>query len=188
MAKNAIVEDLLRILKQEGSRLKEKQNVTFNPTSADLPFINIHYRRRGIFLNQNVLPTLFQALPSESQMKTGEVRKLGFKEYLEDWEFQHIVERAFQQAIQSCIDIGARLIAQNNFSKADDFHGVFDVLSQEKVISGELAEKMKEMVGFRNALVHEYRQIKHEKVYRHLQESLGVFQKFAESIIKFLEK
>ena len=55
------------------------RKIASNPTSADLPFINIHYRRGDIFLNQNVLPTLFQALPSESQMKTGEVRKLGSK-------------------------------------------------------------------------------------------------------------
>lgn len=110
------------------------------------------------------------------------------KQYEKNWESQSIVEHEFQRAVQSCIDIGARLIAQRNFSKADDFHSIFAVLSQEKVIPEKLTKKMKEMVGFRNALVHEYRWIKHEEVYRHLQESLGVFQKFANQIINFLEK
>jgi uncharacterized protein YutE (UPF0331/DUF86 family) len=115
-------------------------------------------------------------------------QKISWKQYGENWETQSIVEHELQRAIQSCIDIGTRLIAQRNFSKADDFRSIFEVLSQEKVIPRDFAEKMKEMVGFRNALVHEYHWIEHKKVYRHLQGSLEIFQKFAHYIIRFLEK
>lgn len=113
---------------------------------------------------------------------------VALEDYLEDWEIQHIVERGLQEAIQACIDIGARIIAQNNFPKADDYHGILDILSQQKVIPRTFLKPMKEMVGLRNALVHEYRRIKHEEVHRHLQESLAIIQEFADYILKFLQK
>ncbi|MEW6069327.1 MAG: DUF86 domain-containing protein [Candidatus Thermoplasmatota archaeon] len=115
-------------------------------------------------------------------------QNIPFKKYNKDWETQHIVERAFHQAIQACIDIGARIIAQKNFRAARDYHDIFIILSEQKVIPMRFCDKMKEMVGFRNALVHEYRAISHREVYRHLQKSLGIFQEFAKHIIKFLER
>lgn len=100
-------------------------------------------------------------------------------EYLRDWELQHIVERAFQNAIQACIDMGARVISVMSFRKAESYHDVIDVLWEGGVISGDLRERMHEMVGLRNALVHEYRVIRPREVYRNLQESLGTLEEFA---------
>jgi len=137
MIKNAVISNLLEIIKTEISRLKGKQGISL-------------------------------------------------EEYLRNWEIQHIVERSFQQTIQACIDIGARIISKENFPTSDDYHGIFEILFQEKVLSSELAQKMKEMVGFRNALIHEYRVIKHEEVYRHLKESLDVFSKFSIQILDYL--
>jgi len=115
-------------------------------------------------------------------------QKLPFEEYVRNWKVQDVVERELQKSIQACIDIGARLIAQKGFRKAEDYHGVFEILSQEGVIPWEFAEKMKEMVGLRNVLVHEYRRIRSEEIYRHLQESLCVFEEFINHIVSFLEK
>lgn len=107
-------------------------------------------------------------------------------EYLGDIELQHIVERSLQNAIQACIDIGARIISKRLFRRAESYHDIFDVLAQEKVISSDLADRMHEMVGLRNALVHEYRTIRHEEVYRHLQESPEVLEEFAREISRYL--
>lgn len=115
-----------------------------------------------------------------------EMQNISLESYLHDEKSQHIVERAFQQSIQSCIDIGARIISQSNFQVPDNYHEIFDILAKEKIISGSLCKKMKEMVGFRNALVHEYRWIRNEEVYRHLQKSLDTVKAFAECIVKYL--
>ena len=114
--------------------------------------------------------------------------KQGFSlsSYLSDVELQHVVERALQNAIQACIDIGRRIISQHRYPAPEDYHGVFEVLFQKKVISEDLYGKMNEMVGLRNALVHEYRLIRSEEIYRHLQESLPIFEDFAKSVVKFL--
>ena len=113
-------------------------------------------------------------------------QSISLEDYLSSWEIQHIVERAFEQAIQACIDISARLISIKKLPTADDYHGIFDVLLQQNIIPSEFLKRMHQMIGFRNALVHEYRHIKHEEVYRHLQENLSLFPEFAAHIIKFL--
>ncbi|MEW6684787.1 MAG: DUF86 domain-containing protein [Candidatus Edwardsbacteria bacterium] len=110
-------------------------------------------------------------------------QKIDLEEYLKNWEVQDIVEREFQKAIQACIDIGARIIAMRNLARADDYHQVFEVLLNERILSKKMAQEMKKMVGFRNALVHEYRHIRPEEVYRHLKESLGIFEEFAREIV-----
>ena len=113
-------------------------------------------------------------------------RRVSLDEYRGDIELQHIVERALQNAIQACIDIGARIISKELFRRAESYHDIFDVLRQEGVISPGLADKMHEMVGLRNALVHEYRVIRHDEVHRHLQESLEVLEEFAREITRYL--
>jgi len=108
------------------------------------------------------------------------------EEYLTNWEEQDIVEREFQRAIQGCIDIGARIIAKERLRKPDDYHGIFDILLEEKLLGEDLAKRMKEMIGFGNAMIHEYRYIRHEEVFRHLKESLDIFGDFARCIEKWL--
>ena len=44
------------------------------------------------------------------------------------------------------------------------------------------------MAGFRNVLIHEYRDILLEKVYEILQNRLGDFYDFARSILDYLDK
>ncbi|HIE28635.1 TPA: DUF86 domain-containing protein [Candidatus Poribacteria bacterium] len=48
--------------------------------------------------------------------------------------------------------------------------------------------RIHEMVGLRNALVHEYRRIEHPEVFRHLQESLPILREFASLCSLFLSE
>jgi len=111
-------------------------------------------------------------------------QEVSFEAYLEDWELQHIVERALQNVIQACIDIGARVISQRSFRKAESYHDIFDVLSQQEIIPSDVRDNMHEMVGLRNALVHEYRVIEHREVYRHFQGSLKRFEESVRNIVE----
>lgn len=114
-------------------------------------------------------------------------QEVSFEAYLNDWELQHIVERALQNAIQACIDIGARIISQMPFRKAESYHDIFDILSQQKIVPSDLRDSMHEMVGLRNALVHEYRGIEHREVYRHFQGSLKLLEQFAGKIAEWAD-
>lgn len=115
-------------------------------------------------------------------------RSIELDEYLTDWDKQQIVERGLHRSVQACIDIGARIIAQHDFKHAEGYHKIFDILASQGVLPNSFLPKIHEMVGLRNALVHEYRRIEHSEVFRHLQESLSILRNFANYIHCFYRK
>lgn len=134
-------------------------------------------------LENQVIEDLIKNLEAEVELLKRK-QSISLSQYKSDFELQHIVERSFQKAIQACADIGARIISKKAFRKAEDYHDIFNVLAEAKIISPELREGMSEMVGFRNVLVHEYRIISNEEVYRHLQDSLDIFKEFVTQMVK----
>lgn len=113
---------------------------------------------------------------------------LSQNKYIEDDDIQTIVERKLQLAIQACIDISSYIIARQNFDIPEEEENLFLILAREDVIEDELAEKMKGMVNFRNILVHEYLEIDNDIVHTHLKNNLEDFDRFAKSIVEFLEE
>ena len=103
-------------------------------------------------------------------------------DYLADWETRDVVERELVKAVQCCIDMGARLIALRGWRRPGDNHEVFDVLAEHGVVGCELAGRVKQLVGLRNVLAHEYRRIRNEEVHRHLMASTTVLRDLAARI------
>ena len=110
------------------------------------------------------------------------------KDYLANEDYQELVERNFQVAIQTCIDIANYLIAQENLPVPDEEENIFLTLSRVRILPKKLSEKIKGMIGFRNILVHEYLGIDHTLVYGLLQNRLSDFTDFAKAIVTFIEK
>jgi len=108
------------------------------------------------------------------------------KGYKKSRELQDIVEREFERAIQDCIDIGARIIAKEGFEVADTYAEVFEILFKKGILDYELYDKMRELAGFRNVLVHIYRSIEHEEVLRHLKEDISKMREFAKKIAEYI--
>lgn len=113
---------------------------------------------------------------------------LSKEDYIKSRELQDIIEREFEKALQDCIDIGARIIAEKGFRTADTDVEVFEVLYEENVLPQKLYERMRELAGFRNILVHIYRKINHNEVLRHLKGSLNYIEEFSQLIRSYLEK
>ena len=53
---------------------------------------------------------------------------------------------------------------------------------------GVFLEKLEKMAGYRNRLVHYYKEISNEEIYEILQNDLGDLEKFLKEIEKFLKK
>jgi len=61
-----------------------------------------------------------------------------------------------------------------------------EVLAEEGVIDKDLAERLKEWMGFRNVLVHLYLEIDHGRSYRAIQEDLGDLERFASNMARLI--
>ena len=116
-----------------------------------------------------------------------EKKDISLDDYKVNRDIQAIVERRLEIAIQSCIDIGNHIVSQEGLGYPDDYAGIFNILAEKKIIDPELNNKLKKMSGFRNVLIHEYRDIIVEKVYDILQNRLSDFHEFSQVILNYIK-
>ena len=104
-----------------------------------------------------------------------------------DPDAQDILTLNLTRSVQLCVDIGAHLIAARDNPAPDTMGQTFDVLADLRVISHELAVRMKKAVGFRNIAVHNYEaidwQIAHAIATRHMND----FTAFATAVVESTE-
>ena len=110
------------------------------------------------------------------------------KKFLSDDDQQDIVERNFQLAVESVLDIGQHFIATSGWEVIDDYADIFTVLQKHKVISANLATRVEKMAGFRNILVHEYADLNHSRVFEILQNDLKDLEELVTAYQVFLDK
>jgi uncharacterized protein YutE (UPF0331/DUF86 family) len=124
---------------------------------------------------------------------TGYVEEL--KEMLPDKEeyLQHLIrrracEKTIEVAIESLIDVSAMIVSAGKFGLPASEEGIFDILVGKEVISREFGEKLKNLKGFRNVLIHRYPHIADDMVYYYLTNYLDDFYMFKSTIELYLEK
>ena len=88
------------------------------------------------------------------------------------------VERAFQAAIESCLDIAAHIVSVYRLGQPEESRDVFRFLTEAGYLDSHLCESMVEMVAFRNRLVHLYWRIDVERLYQYLQQDVSLLQRF----------
>lgn len=89
-----------------------------------------------------------------------------------------------QRACEAAIDAGQYLIRKHHWGLPQSARDVFSILSEKGVLSGELAESMKNMVGFRNIAVHNYQSLALPVVRAIIQHHLTDFTGYRQSLLK----
>lgn len=65
---------------------------------------------------------------------------------------------------------------------------MFEILSEEKIIDNKLADRLSDMAGFRNLLVHKYGDIENKRILEIIKKDLKDIEMFMQQISRFLEK
>ncbi|MEW6697223.1 MAG: type VII toxin-antitoxin system HepT family RNase toxin [Bacillota bacterium] len=100
----------------------------------------------------------------------------GNPENLHNYTKQDSIILNLQRACEACIDLAMHLVAEKDLGLPQTSRQSFELLQQNNIIDGELADRLKAMVGFRNVAVHDYQNI-----------SLNILQKIIECHLKDLE-
>ena len=82
------------------------------------------------------------------------------------------VERFLHLAIETVLDMGNHLIADENLGVVNHYGDIPAILADEEIINADLAHRWIKMIGFRNILVHDYLDIDRDVVYDVLQNQL----------------
>ena len=105
-----------------------------------------------------------------------------------NYEKRSAVERNFQLAIESAIDIGEIIISEEGFERPADYKSVFLILGKHSILPKGFAEKFASAAGFRNVLVHMYDEVDLGILEEYLTEKLGDFEEFAGYVLEYIEK
>lgn len=98
-----------------------------------------------------------------------EVHACGEDAYLADEHLRAMAERWLQLAIQTCIDVGAQLVAEMAVAAPVDYAGVFGALADAQALPRELAVRLAAAARQRNILVHAYLDIDDREVFASLE-------------------
>jgi uncharacterized protein YutE (UPF0331/DUF86 family) len=114
-------------------------------------------------------------------------RELSREEFVREPAVHHLAERYLHLACETVLDIAHHVIADQGYRQATSYRNAVDVLREEGLIDEDLAERLKEWMGFRNVLVHFYADLDHGRAYDAIQEDLGDLERFAALMARLLE-
>jgi uncharacterized protein YutE (UPF0331/DUF86 family) len=80
------------------------------------------------------------------------------------------------------------IVSSQQFGLPGNEENIFDMLIEKKVLSDELGEKLKDMKGFRNILIHRYGHVDDEIVYNNLSCHMNGFYEFENAVELYLKK
>ncbi len=109
------------------------------------------------------------------------------EEYLGERVIRRACERTFQLACEDVLDICNLVIAGKSLGLPKDNRDAIRKLADNKIIPKKLADRLEDMVGFRNLLVHRYGKVDDSRAYHHLKEEVDDLYEFAEAIEKLIE-
>ena len=102
-----------------------------------------------------------------------------------DIDAQDIVSLNLTRAIQLCVDIAAHWLSQQTASSSPQTMGqTFALLAEAGKIDAALAQRLRQAVGFRNIVVHNYEAVEWEIVFHLCRTGLSDFQDFARAFVQ----
>ena len=117
-----------------------------------------------------------------------EKRVSSVEELEEDWDTQDILSVNLTRAVQLSVDIGAHLVAASEQPSPDTMAEAFGRLRDMGLLPGDLADRLKGAVGFRNVAIHAYRSIDWTIVHTITHERLDDFREFARLVMGRLDR
>jgi len=98
-------------------------------------------------------------------------------------------ESFLRRALEAIFDIGRHILAKKGRTNlAQEYKSIAKGLVQLGVVSGALADDLKEMAGYRNRLVHLYHEITPEELYGIIQDEVDSLKDFILQTLEYLEK
>ena len=125
-------------------------------------------------------------------LRLADIRQSSYEEFMNSDTKRAAAERYLQIAVESCLNIGNRLLSLLQFEKPvrtpESYSDIFVIMRNLEIIDKDFADRLIEMAKFRNRLVHLYWELDPETTYRILNEDIDDFKKFQELVVDFLNK
>ena len=133
-------------------------------------------------------PDLVEKKLAEIETHVRELRTLADPARLRsDLKEERFVAHTLQLAIQAVLDTASHIVSDERLGEPRAYRDLFTHLERDGWIPGDLADRLRQMVGFRNVLVHGYARVELDIVEQVLTERLIDLTDFAAAVRERLE-
>ncbi|MFH1654220.1 MAG: DUF86 domain-containing protein [Pseudomonadota bacterium] len=108
--------------------------------------------------------------------------------FLTDQDCQELILFNLHHAIQTTMDLGSHIIADEGFGVPKEGREIFQILKKHDIITSDLSDSLSAMVGFRNILVHEYVTLNLEQIPQMIERDLNDINEFCSQIFQYLKE
>lgn len=105
---------------------------------------------------------------------------------VDDAIIQDAVVLNLQRAVQLCIDMASYVIADFKWGLPATLKECFIILQDHKMLTADITDKMKKMIGFRNIAVHEYQKLNIDIVKAIIKDRLSDFEEFYAQVLGYI--
>lgn len=107
--------------------------------------------------------------------------------FLADRKNPPFVESFLRRGLEAVFDIGRHILAKTAGSKEIEYKAIAKELGNKGIISKEISEILYLMAGYRNRMVHFYKEVMPEELYQIVVNNLGDFERFNREIVSFIK-
>lgn len=137
-------------------------------------------------VNQEIVARLFVFLTQYlNELKVE--NKITWENFLKDIKVKRFVERTLQMSIEVCLDVGNHIISDEGWKEASTNREIFQRLNEKGAISNDLTDKLLQMAGFRNRIIHDYSDIEPEMVFGILKKRIPDFELYMSEIFQWID-
>lgn len=108
------------------------------------------------------------------------------EEFLSDRKNPPFVESYLRRALEAVFDIGRHILAKTYGFKDIEYKVVAKELGERGVITKGLSDVLYVMAGYRNRMVHFYREVTPDELYHIVTNNLKDFDSFTREIVAFI--
>lgn len=112
----------------------------------------------------------------------------GNPDRLSEFMVQDAIILNLQRACELSIDIANYLVGRDDLGIPKESRESFQILEREKIISREVSDMMKKMVGFRNRAIHEYSALDISLLKTIIETHLEDFEKYICEVLEYDKK
>ncbi|MFD1778774.1 DUF86 domain-containing protein [Fredinandcohnia salidurans] len=97
------------------------------------------------------------------------------------------LERICHLTIEAILDVGNSMIDGFIMRDPGSYEDIIDILEDEKVVTTEVANELKEIIRFRKVIVQDYLEINHDELILSLQKNKESLASFPQAVRSYLE-
>ncbi|MBM3297618.1 MAG: DUF86 domain-containing protein [Candidatus Aminicenantes bacterium] len=112
---------------------------------------------------------------------------MGEEEFLADRKNPPFVESYLRRSLEAVFDIGRHILSKMMGFKDVEYKAVAKELGQKGVVTEELASVLYAMAGYRNRMVHFYKEITPRELHKITRDHLKDLERFINEIAAFIK-